>query len=88
MLGLGGAQERDAGRREPGAGQEVRFAPTAVPIAPGMNGAEYVRVSSKGQNLAMQRHAIEQEAARRGDSTPTTFARRSRASRGPSSAAS
>ena len=27
----------------------------------------YIRVSSKAQNLAMQRHAIEQEAARRGD---------------------
>jgi DNA invertase Pin-like site-specific DNA recombinase len=33
-----------------------------------MNATAYVRVSSKGQNLGMQRHAIEQEAARRGDS--------------------
>jgi DNA invertase Pin-like site-specific DNA recombinase len=32
-----------------------------------MNATAYVRVSSKAQNLAMQRHAIEQEAARRGD---------------------
>jgi DNA invertase Pin-like site-specific DNA recombinase len=29
--------------------------------------AAYIRVSSKAQNLAMQRHAIEQEAARRGE---------------------
>jgi DNA invertase Pin-like site-specific DNA recombinase len=32
-----------------------------------MNAAAYCRVSSKAQNLAMQRHAVEQEAARRGD---------------------
>ena len=32
-----------------------------------MNATAYIRVSSKAQNLAMQRHAIEQEAARRGD---------------------
>jgi DNA invertase Pin-like site-specific DNA recombinase len=32
-----------------------------------MNATAYCRVSSKAQNLAMQRHAIEQEAARRGD---------------------
>jgi DNA invertase Pin-like site-specific DNA recombinase len=32
-----------------------------------MNATAYVRVSSLGQNLATQRHAIDQEAARRGD---------------------
>lgn len=32
-----------------------------------MNATAYVRVSSRSQDLAMQRHAIEQEAARRGD---------------------
>jgi DNA invertase Pin-like site-specific DNA recombinase len=32
-----------------------------------MNSVAYSRVSSKSQNLAMQRHAIEHEAARRGD---------------------
>jgi DNA invertase Pin-like site-specific DNA recombinase len=32
-----------------------------------MNATAYCRVSSKGQDLSSQRHAITQEAARRGD---------------------
>jgi len=34
----------------------------------------YMRVSSKAQNLAMQRHAIEQEAARRGETIGEWYA--------------
>ncbi len=38
-----------------------------------MNAVAYIRVSSKAQNLAMQRHAIEQEAARRGDTVTAWY---------------